>query len=996
MKAIKRIAARGQQSAVTVAVGRALRSAGFLAGLAATFAAGTALAQEKADATDGGAAAADGGASLQEVTVTGSRIHRADGYEAPTPVSVLGNDQLKQMATATIAESVNRLPAFAGSLTPSDLSSNVGTGTAGVNALNLRSLGANRTLVLLDGKRMVGSSLGTGGNASAVDVNTIPSDLVERVEVVTGGASAVYGSDALAGVVNFILDKKFTGIKGSIEGGETGAGDGGNYKADLTFGTPFASGRGHLLLSGELTQDEGVIGNDRSWADDGYQMMMNPNYVAGNGQPALLTVHNASVANGTRGGLVLSCSPNATGTFLPNSACPLRGTQFVNGGLPVPFQFGNLVNGPIMSGGDWQSARIDRTTSLELPLARRNVFGRASFDVTDNVNVYTELMYSYTYSHNAQVVPNLDNGDVTIKSDNAFLPTSLRNAMIADGIQRLQLGTFNGDMPYLQGINQRELKRYVAGAEGDFHLGSTDWKWDSFFSHSAQEIISKTPGDRINANYQRASDAVVGPNGQIICRVNDTADPAYNPATAAPGCVPYNTMGLGVNSQAAINYVTGMGDSGTTLKQDVVGASANAEPFSTWAGKVSIALGAEHRRESVDGYASALDQLNSFFAGNYHPTSGAYHVTEGFLETVVPLVKNVPMFQMLDFNGGVRETDYSTSGRVTTWKVGGTWTPVDDIRFRVTRSRDIRAPNLGELYNAGQSGTGNNFDPFLKQSYFMLSRTSGNINLKPEEADTTGIGFVLTPRFVPGFTMSVDYYNIDINGAIATTSATNILNSCFAGNQLFCAQIQRGANGQVSLINVQPQNVLSQKASGIDLDASYNIRMPIGEVVLRGMASFVSKLQTADPVAGIIDGRGVNSSDGGTTLGTGLAAPRFRFLTSATYNLDPVAVTLTMRGISAGKYNNSFITCQVDCPVSTTANYTINNNHIDSVKYFDLAVNYSLGKLGEVFVIVENIADQAPPPVAGGINAGFYQGESNQQNYDRIGRNFHAGWRFKF
>lgn len=966
-------AARGQkQSSTAAAVHRALGSASVtLLTVTALLGAGAANAQEQQAGASGDV--------LQEVMVTGTRIARADGYEAPTPVSVLGAEQLNAMGTTTIADSVNRLPAFAGSVSPRSISSNVGTGTAGVNALNLRGLGANRTLVLLDGKRIVGSSLGTGGNASAVDVNSMPSGLVDRVEVVTGGASAVYGSDALAGVVNFVLDKNYTGVKGSVEGGVTEAGDGENYKLGLTAGMPFADGRGHLLFSGEYTDDKGVIGNNRDWADNSYQLMNNPNYEDGNGQPELLTVTNAGVANGTMGGLILSTR--------------LRGTEFVEGGLPVNFNFGELVSGPIMSGGDWERSRIDRTTTLALPLTRRNAFGRASFDITDNATVFAELQYSKTKSHNRQVVPNLNNGGVIIKSGNPFIPASVQAAMDAtvdadgnaiDPITQFEMGTFNGDMPYLQGINERELKRYVGGIEGEFDLAGNPWSWDAYYSHSDQGITSFTPGDRLNANYKAAIDAVVDTDtGRIVCANGD------------PECVPYNPMGLGVNSQAAIDYVTGMGHSETTLKQDVVAASMSGEPFSTWAGPVSVAFGAEHRRESVEGWASELDEANAFFAGNYHATQGKYNVTEGFLETVVPLLADKPFAQMLDFNGAVRWTDYSTSGEVVTWKAGATWTPIDDIRFRVTRSRDIRAPNLGELFNSGQSGTGNNTDPFTGESYFMVSRTSGNINLKPEEADTTGVGVVLAPRFLPGFTMSVDYYNIEIEGAIATVSTRNILNQCFEGNQLFCSVIARGPDGRVSLISVQPQNILGQEASGIDVDASYDIPLPVGDLRLRALASFVDKLETQDIVVGNVDGRGINAADGGIGLGTALSSPKARYLTSATYDLDPVSVTLTMRGVSSGVYNNSFIVCQTDCPTSTADNPTINNNHIDAVEYFDLSFNYKVG-LGDIYFVVENMLNEDPPLIAGGRSAGFYQGQSSSENYDRFGRTFRTGVRFSF
>ena len=989
---------------VSLAVRRALGSAGMtLLAFSSLLAAG-ALAQEQqttvAQAETGEVPEAEAAtlpadtqdtpvsSLLGEVTVTGTRIVR-DGYEAPTPVAVLGNEQLAQMGVTNIADAVNRLPAISSSISTRTISSNIGTGTAGVNTLNLRGLGANRSLVLLDGKRIVPSSLGTGGNAAAVDVNAIPNGLVQRVEVVTGGASALYGSDALAGVVNFVLDKKFTGVKGSLDSGVTQEGDGENYRLSLTAGTPFADGRGHLLFSGEYAEDKGVIGNDRDWADTSYQLMNNPDYAPGNGQPQLQTVFNAGVANGTRGGLILDARTGA-GAFTQNT--PLRGTAFGEDGSPYTFHIGRTANGsPTMEGGDWEASRIDRTTTLALPLTRRTMFGRGSFDLNDYVTAFVELQYSHTRSHNQQVVPNLNNGSsVTIQQRNPFIPDSVRDAMIANNVTAFRLGTFNGDLPYLQGINTRELKRGVAGLEGSLDMFGSEWNWDAYYTHGEQEITSETPGNRINARYTAAVDAIIDPaTGRIVC------------ANLDPDCVPYNPMGLGVNTQAAIDYVTGTGHSNTVLTQDVVAASMNGEPFSTWAGPVSLAFGAEHRREKVSGTASDLDEANAFFAGNYHATQGKYDVSEGFIETVVPLLKNVPAAESLDLNGAVRYTDYSTSGDVTTWKVGTTWQPIEDFRFRLTKSRDIRAPNLGELFNSGQSGTGNNLDPFLNIQYLMLSVTSGNIDLKPEEADTTGIGVVFSPRFLPGFQASVDYYKIEIDGAMSTLSVASILNGCYAGNALLCSYIERDpatapVPGGVSRISIKPDNILGQEASGFDVEASYTWILPVGQLRLRGLASFVETMETYDLAAGTLDGRGVNSDDGGIGLGSALTAPKYRYLASATYDLDPVSVGLTMRGVSSGVYNNAFIECDGDCPTATSTAPTINNNNIAGAEYFDLSLNYKLESNGELYFVTENLFDEDPALVAGGRGAGYYQGQSNRFLYDRYGRSFRAGFRFSF
>jgi len=286
----------------------------------------------------------------------------------------------------------------------------------------------------------------------------------------------------------------------------------------------------------------------------------------------------------------------------------------------------------------------------------------------------------------------------------------------------------------------------------------------------------------------------------------------------------------------------------------------------------------------------------------------------------------------------------------------------------------------------------------------MLSVTSGNANLKPEEADTTGIGVVFAPRFLPGFQASVDYYKIEIDGAVSSLSVATILNECQAGSALMCSFIERNpSTNRVSRINIQPQNILGQEASGIDVEASYTWELPVGQLRLRGLASFVQSMKTFDISAGTLNGRGVNSDDGGIGLGSALTAPKYRFLTSATYDLDPVSVGLTMRGVSSGVYNNAFIECAPGaCPIQTEAEASRNptmmpgQNHIDGAEYFDLSINYRLPSNGELFFVTENLFDEDPALVAGGRGAGYYQGQSNRFLYDRYGRTYRAGFKFSF
>lgn len=911
--------------------------------------------------------------SVEEITVTGSRIVR-DGYEAPTPVSVLGAEELNKMAVTNIADAVQRLPAVTGSRRSS--SSPGADITGGISDLNLRGLGSTRTLVLLDGKRVSATSF-----EGAVDINGFPNGLVSRVDTVTGGASAVYGSDALAGVVNFVLDTEYTGIKGSAQGGITTYGDDESYKVDLTFGTPFAGGRGHFLLAGENAYTQGILQNNRDWSATGYQLLNNPRYTAANGEPFYITAFDAGLSVATRGGLITSG--------------PLKGTSFGAGGAPLPFTYG-VVTGIQMIGGDHQISRIDNDPMLDLRIARTNGFTRVSYDLADNVNIFAEALWSHTRSKSLENVPQFHLGNITVFSGNPFIPATVQASMTALGLTQFTLGSTNQDMPTFGHNNGRTVRRYVAGATGNFDAFETNWTWDASYVRSSSHISARSPGTEVTANYTRANDAVRDPvSGRIVCRSTLT-DPTN-------GCVPYNVMGIGVNSAAAIDYVTETGYTLIRLVQDVASVSASGEPFSTWAGPVSLAFGGERRREQGRSIASALDQARAFFAGNYTESQGRYTVTEGFIETVVPLAQDADWARSFEINAAVRATDYSTSGYVTTWKIGATYKPIDDLTFRATRSRDIRAPGLGELYNTGRSGTGAVTDPATGVQTTIVTRTQGNPLLLPEKANTTGIGFVYQPSWFDGLGASIDFYDIKINGAIASYSAQQYVNRCFAGETVLCPFIERNpATGFISFVAVRPANVALQAARGFDFETSYNFPLSDmfeemdGSITLRALATYVTSLKTVDNGV-TIQGAGVSADSAGIGVANALFSPEFRYILSADYSTDAFSASLTARGVDPGVYNNAFIQCTAQCPTSTTANPTINNNRIEAVMYFDLALNYKImDEAVELFFVAENMFNRDPPLVAAPTNAGYWSGQGNGDYYDILGRIFRAGVRFQY
>ena len=921
--------------------------------------------------------AAQGG-TVEEIVVTGTRVVR-DGYEAPTPLTVVGADQIESAARPSIADFVNTLPALSGSATPQNSSRGVSAGSAGLNFLNLRNLGSNRTLVLLDGQRSVGSQ-----PSGETDINNIPQGLVSRVDIVTGGASAAYGSDALSGVVNFILDKKFVGVKGEVSGGVTTYGDDRDFKISLTAGTGFSGDRGHFLLSAEDSYIDGVaLETNRAWNHQGWELTTNPAYGTGPGLsttvPLRLLLPQLGLQQATLGGLI--------------TAGPLKGIAFGPGGAQSPFVYGSIVGTPFMQGGQWAAENLAGTQTLDPRVARQSVFTRLSYDITDSIEVFAQVSWNYSHAYNGTDAQEYALANQVIKADNAFIPANIRAQMTALKLTSLTMGSLFGDLPVFATDNTRYTNRYVVGASGKFDALDTGWTWDAYYQNGRTRV-SKKFNDRLNPNTTLATDSVINPaTGAAVCRSTLT-----NPTD---GCVPWNFFGTGVNSKAAVNYLMQNSVTNVYFTQSVMAATVHGEPFSDWVGPVSTALGVEHRTEGGGGKADANSAANIFFLGTQAPILGAYNVTEGFVEVVAPLAKDTVWAKSLDLNAAVRGTSYSTSGYVTTWKVGATYNPIDDIRFRATRSRDIRAPNRSELFASSVFNTNIIIDPFRNNiSAQYQGNTTGNINLKPESADTTGLGVVLTPQFFPGFSASFDYYNIDIGGAIGNLGAQAILDRCYAGDQTYCAVVGRNAlTGALTQITIQPFNLVQQIARGYDIEASYRTQLDTissnlgGDLTLRFLATHYIKNYTSNGVNIPTDTAGSNATNG---------PPHWRYLATIAYSLDPVSMTLTGRGVSAGVYANSNIECSTACPVSTTDHITVNNNQIDGAFYFDLSLGYKLktiadnGYAAELFLNIQNLVNSDPPIVAHGpAGVAWALTTSNPTFYDTLGRRFHAGVRFK-
>jgi outer membrane receptor protein involved in Fe transport len=908
------------------------------------------------------------------ITVTGSRIART-GYDAPTPVSVVTEAELKAEPQANIGDYVSTLPSVRGSQSSSTNSGSLSNGQAGIATVNLRNLGAARTLVLIDGQRSVAST-----PVGFVDTQTVPQGLIKGVEVVTGGASSAYGSDAVAGVVNFALNRDFKGFRAEYEFGITDYGDTPNHTFRITSGFDFADGRGKVLLAGDYFTQKGVDTYDRPWQNSGFFQIDNPAFVQGNGQPERLVGSGIGTYQFTPGGII-------------NSG-PLRGTYFgqITNGQASLNQFNYGPNrGQWMVGGDYLISREGHwnSNSLSPDEERGNIFGRLSFEVSPAFVPFVQYSYSgYNGRSFYQQTPSVG---VTIQRDNAFLPTALVSQMTALNLNSISIGTSNNGFPAAGSNNTREVYRFVAGADGEFETGKIGWKYAAYYQAGIAKTNELLTNTWLNSRVALAQDAVRAPNGTIVCRSTLT-----NPTN---GCVPLNRIGVGGVTQAAMDYVFNNGQQPQrfqSLRQDVAAINISTnELFDTWAGPVSFAFGGEYRRERVDGFVDP--QFNSgWLYGNYRVTQGSYDVKEFFAETVVPLAKG------LDFNGAVRVTDYSTSGSVTTWKAGATWQVIDDFKLRVVRSRDIRAPNLNELFAPGtartntvnvlQPGGGQRTDQFLEQ-------TTGNTVLQPETALTWGIGGVFTPSFLPGFAASVDYFDIDLSGAIATIFAQTVTTLCIEQNRQDLCQFitfngTPGAASPITSIRLVPFNFASVKVRGIDLEASYRFDLGGGKATLRALASHY--------IDNIIDnGIDVARDLAGQNAGGGDATPSWNYRLTANYEIDSWSFNLVGRGFSGGVYDNNFIECTTGCPVSTPQARTINNNQIAGQWYVDASITKKV-KLGgskvDLFLYVRNLLNSDPVLVGNGPtgnNTPAYP-MTNRNLYDVLGRVYRMGVRFEY
>lgn len=870
---------------------------------------------------------------LVEIVVTSTRIMR-DGYEAPTPTTVMSAEDIEKTAQVGLADSINQLPALGNSLSPA---TNRNGATSGAAFINLRGLGTSRTLVLLDGRRVAPSAL-TGN----VDFNLLPTSIVQNVDIVTGGASSAWGSDAVAGVVNVVLDKRFSGVKSELVYGMNDSGDGEQFKGNLTFGTDFADDRGHFLITAEHSElkDAGNAGS-RDWYK-GYNIIDNPAFVAGGSQPRRLLVPGVGLSRSTPGGLI--------------STGPLAGTQFRADGTPAPFNSG-VVSGLLSYGGDAYLAGAD--AALINPVEWNTAFVRAEYEITPSVTLFAEGGYGDSDSTYVVRLYQRD-ANINISRQNAYLDATTAARMDQLGLQTFVLGKLHTDLPPATVESSRELMRGVVGGEGTFGDG---WSWDTYYQYGQTDFDTAAINNPITVNYNRAVDAIVS-GGNIVCRSSLTLN---------DGCVPIDVFGTNGISSAARGYILGTAHQLTVIKQQVAAANLRGEPFDSWAGPVSIAVGVEYRKEEYEAeMPDAISMVNGFFLGNYKPSEGAYNVREGYFETVAPLLTDVPLAKRLEFGGAVRWTDYSTSGEVTTWKTGLSWDLNDQLRLRGTYSADIRAPNLNELFLASSSTNFAIVDRLTGNSYSVPRVIAGNRELEPEDARTTSFGVVYKPTWFEGFSASADYYDISIDDSIFTPDGQIVIDQCVAGVTSLCSAITRNASNVITELRVLPQNVLSESIKGIDLEASWR-----GPVTVRLLASHILERE--------VDSFGVTLDYDGVT-GDGLGVSKWRGLASVTYEGESFSTTLSGRYVKGGVLKAEWGPLDID------------RNEVSDRTYFDLSATYDLqfgGTELQLFGVVQNLFDRDPSVSVVTSGNAFTSIGTNANFFDTLGRQFRLGLRMK-
>ena len=915
---------------------------------------------------------------LEEVVVTGSRIRRADNLSSPVPMVTMGEDQIEMTGSVNVYDILNELPQAGEGFTRGN--TNFTVGASGIQSVNLRGLGSSRTLTLVNGRRWVGGVPGT----NIVDLNSIPSDMIQRVDVITGGASSIYGSDAVAGVVNLILRDDYEGVDVEAMYGAYGEGDGKTWSASVGMGGNFADGRGNAMFYARYDKQGKLMARDRTPETGRDVFYYGYYYGAAYGAPYDSYVLDPAYSSYPPQGRYFISGSTSNSQGMLTFDCSQRDEDSVLPSDQVVTWSG--------AGGSAQCG-FNRTyhRALEVPLERYSAFGKTTYNFNDDVQGFMEISYTMVESVSEfEPVPfNSEDvfgglGNFGYHYTNPFVPQEIADAAVAYNADNPD---WNGHIPFIRRLqefgnrgstNNRDTFRIAVGMEGS--LGDVDWDWYYQYGESNRQ---QTSGAYNALNFRSALDATVDPLGNIVCA---------SEIDRAAGCVPINVFGIGAITPEAVGWVGYESMRLSNNSQTVVELNFTSD-FELWDRTISWAAGYQYRGETSDDNPDDLQQLGLNGSNVVPRTQGKYNVNGVYGELVVPLISGVSLIEDLTFETAYRMDDYSTAGKVNAYKFGLNWTLNEDIRFRGVYARSVRAPDINDLF-AGQAQTftpigdpcaglgtdvelgmdqvvidncysipeiadaaiNGSFNPDLGEVVpgFTYSQPDiqtisgfigGNENLDEETADTQTYGVVWTPSYVEGLAVSVDYYNIKIEDVISTVSATNLINECFDTPGLAsdaCVGHERFPDtGKLRYWYSFGVNQSKLESEGIDVAASYRFEKLW---LLPGTLS--TKLLWTHRLDHTFTRTATSTPDD--------------FTGEVGYNENKVKLTLVWENADwLVSLDNTYYGSALDDNNQTKDDYTL--NHISPILYVDLQVRWFATDEWQVYAGIDNLFNQDPP-----------------------------------
>lgn len=951
---------------------------------------------------------------LERVEVTGSRILSLNA-ESAAPIQVLSSADIAASGVANLQELLLKSPVF-GTPAISRTNSNFSTSSAGVSTVDLRNLGSNRTLVLVNGRRYVS---GVPGD-TAVDFNTIPADFIERVEVMTGGASSTYGSDAVAGVVNVILKRNFQGLRMDAQVGVSEEGDDKKKKVSVTFGMNGAEGQGNLMVNLSASQQGAVYSRDRDFAAVDQASL--GAFVTGEVADIFKIQRPFYSSFAPQGRFFYSPGLNPNGTRIT------RNFTYNAAGQEIPFS----TNGPAADGVGATGYNRSAVRTIAIPTDRLMLASKGEFNLNESHSVFFEANYAATKTKTQLEPYPLDSTDLGglipaefmvngVLMRNPLVPNTIYNNAVdrdGDGLKDYNFTRRMSDIENRGNKAQRDTFRLLGGFKGEI---TKTWSYDAYAAHSFTKEGQTGTGQVNVMNFMNALSAVADVN-DVNGNGNTTEAICKDAIARAQGCVPANIFGANTLSPEAARYIHAPSSLNTRITQTLVGASVSGEPFSLPAGPVGVAFGAEYRKETSSMEFDALTQTG-LNAGNALPnTAGSFDVKEAFAEVRLPLLKNLPLVKSLDAQVAVRQGKYSTVGDTTSWNSGLDWGLNSTFRVRANYSVSTRAPNIAELYQApsqtfptgladpcaGKTLTGTDAisvacrtNPGVvanmnaNAGVFTLTQAdlqgisgfdSGNPNLGAEKGKSATIGIVITPKtfdLLRDFTFTADYYNIKIKDAINTPGRQYALNQCYGGgNTAFCNFITRrpadvGPNsaGSLEFIDETSANTGGDMVEGVDVTASYRTKLFGGMFNSRIAYTYIMKAYNQP----------TPQADKDYSQGE-VGNARNRWVLNLGYNIGNLGVAATTTYFGTSYLDDTFM--RDNFPGSNKK-----DGKIKSRAYLDLQANYKLGN-SEVYFGIDNATATKAPPIISGLPGNTTGAETNASVYDAIGRRYYIGLRY--